>query len=148
MDRVEFVDTTLRDGQQSLWAEGMTTAMMLPVIERLDRAGFVAIEALSPSFIGKCVRELNEDPIERIRLLKARGGRTPLRINGGGLNVFGLDQQVMVELFWRVMAQAGIEEVRVSDAWNDPARWRLRAGAAAVAGVKPIINITFSKITV
>ena len=144
MDRIEFVDTTLRDGQQSLWAEGMTTAMMLPAIEQLDRAGFVAIEALSPSFIGKCVRELNEDPIERIRLLKARGGRTPLRINGGGLNVFGLDQQVMVELFWRVMAQAGIEEVRVSDAWNDPARWRLRAGAAAAAGVKPIINITFS----
>ena len=36
---VSFVDTTFRDGQQSLWAEGMTTGMMLPVAERMDEAG-------------------------------------------------------------------------------------------------------------
>ena len=144
MERIEFVDVTLRDGQQSLWAEHMTTGMMLPVIDALDRAGFGAIEVLAPSFIGKCVRDLREDPIERVRLLRERGGRTPLRINAGGLNLFGTDQQSMVELFWRVMARAGIGEVRVSDSWNDPAVWKRRAGAAAAAGVKPIINVTYS----
>ena len=48
-DTVAFVDVTLRDGHQSLWAERMTTGMMLPVAERMDRAGFDALEVLSPS---------------------------------------------------------------------------------------------------
>jgi oxaloacetate decarboxylase alpha subunit len=143
-DRIEFVDVTLRDGHQSLWAERMTTGMMLPVIGRLDRAGFIGLEVLSPSFLGKCVRDLLEDPIARIRMLKERAPNTPLRVNAGGLNVFGTDQQAMVELFWQVMFKAGIEEARVSDSWNDPKVWTLRAGAAAKAGIRPIINITYS----
>ena len=43
MNEVHFVDTTLRDGTQSLWAESMTTGMMLPVAERMDQAGFEAM---------------------------------------------------------------------------------------------------------
>ena len=144
MDRIEFVDVTLRDGHQSLWAERMTTGMMLPVIGRLDGAGFIGLEVLSPSFLGKCLRDLREDPVERIRLLSARAPNTPLRVNAGGLNVFGTDQHAMLELFWRVMAGAGIREARISDSWNDPQVWALRAGAAARSGVRPIINITYS----
>ena len=41
-----FVDTTLRDGHLSLWASNMRTGMMLPVAERLDRAGFEAVEVM------------------------------------------------------------------------------------------------------
>jgi oxaloacetate decarboxylase alpha subunit len=144
MNKIELVDVTLRDGHQSLWAERMTTGMMLPVIERLDRAGFNALEVLSPSFIGKCVRDLSEDPFERMRLLFQKGGKTPLRVNAGGLNVFGTDQPEMLDLFWRILAGTGIQEVRVSDSWNDPSVWALRAGSASKAGVKPIINITYS----
>ena len=47
MDEFRFVDTTYRDGHMSLWASAMTTGMMLPVAERLDRAGFEAIELMS-----------------------------------------------------------------------------------------------------
>jgi oxaloacetate decarboxylase alpha subunit len=46
-DGIKFVDTTIRDGHQSLWAENMTTGMMLPVAEAMDRAGFDAIELIS-----------------------------------------------------------------------------------------------------
>ena len=144
MNKIELVDVTLRDGHQSLWAERMTTGMMMPIIGRLDRAGFNALEVLSPSFIGKCVRDLSEDPFQRMRLLHQKGGKTPLRVNAGGLNVFGTDQPAMLDLFWRIMAETGIQEVRVSDSWNDPKVWKLRAGSASKAGVKPIINITYS----
>jgi len=144
MNKIELVDVTLRDGHQSLWAERMTTGMMLPIIGRLDQAGFNALEVLSPSFIGKCVRDLSEDPFQRMRLLHQKGGKTPLRVNAGGLNVFGTDQPAMLDLFWRIMAETGIQEVRVSDSWNDPKVWKLRAGSASKAGVKPIINITYS----
>jgi len=144
MEKIEFVDVTLRDGHQSLWAERMTTGMMLPVAERLDDAGFDAIELLSPSHLGKCVRDLREDPFERIRLVARRVRKTPLRVNAGGLNVFGSDQPAMLELFWRLMAAAGIRQARISDSWNDPSVWKLRVSAARKAGIAPIINITYS----
>ncbi len=144
MEKIEFIDVTLRDGHQSLWAEGMTTGMMLPVAERLNKAGFAGIEVLSPSFLRKCVHDLKEDPFERIRLLADAIPSAPLRVNAGGLNVFGSDQPAMVRLFWKVMASCGIREARISDSWNDPGVWRFRATAAQDAGVKPIINITYS----
>ena len=144
MDKIDFIDVTLRDGHQSLWAERMTTGMMLPVAERLDRAGYAAIELLSPSHIGKCVRDLREDPFERIRLVARRITATPLRLNVGTLNVFGSDQQAMFDLFWRVMAAAGIRESRISDSWNDPAVWDMRASGAKKAGIAPVINIAYS----
>jgi len=46
MSEVKFVDTTLRDGHQSLWAEAMRTGMILPIASQMDRAGFEAIEIL------------------------------------------------------------------------------------------------------
>jgi len=56
MNEIKFVDTTLRDGQASLWAENMRTGMMLLVAERLDNAGFQAIEVMASSHLKKCVR--------------------------------------------------------------------------------------------
>ena len=47
MKTIRFVDTTIRDGHQSLWAENMTTGMMLPIAEKLDDAGFEGIEPVS-----------------------------------------------------------------------------------------------------
>src|ERR1043165_8555128 len=83
MEEIKFVDTTIRDGHQSLWAENMTTGMMLPIAERLDNAGFEAIELLSSSHIKKCVRELKEDPWERVRQVAKRVKKTPLRLIAG-----------------------------------------------------------------
>jgi oxaloacetate decarboxylase alpha subunit len=40
VDEVRIVDTTLRDGDISLWAYGMTTGMMLPALRHLDEVGF------------------------------------------------------------------------------------------------------------
>ena len=76
---IRFVDTTLRDGHLSLWASNMRTGMMLPIAGRLEHAGFEAIEVMSSAFYKKCVRDLKEDPWERIRLLKQHMRKTPLR---------------------------------------------------------------------
>lgn len=37
MEEIRFVDTTRRDGHQSLSAEGMRTGMILPIAERAER---------------------------------------------------------------------------------------------------------------
>ncbi len=41
---VSFVDTTFRDGSQSLWALGMRRGMIEAVAEDMGRAGFHAVE--------------------------------------------------------------------------------------------------------
>ncbi|MBI2960709.1 MAG: biotin carboxyl carrier protein [Betaproteobacteria bacterium] len=144
MEEIAFVDVTLRDGQQSLWAERMRTGMMLPIAGALDDAGFDSLEIFAPSHVGKCVRELREDPFERIRLLARRIRKTPLRGNVAGLNLFGHDQPAVYELFLRLLAAAGITQTRISDPWNNPSSWKLRADVARKAGIAPIINITYS----
>jgi len=60
MKEVYFVDTTFRDGHASLWAEGMTTGMMLPVASQMDEIGFKSMELIATSHFLKCVRELRE----------------------------------------------------------------------------------------
>ena len=64
MDTIRFVDTTLRDGHQSLWAENMTTGMMLPIARNIDEAGFEGIELISGSHLKKTVRELRGETVE------------------------------------------------------------------------------------
>ena len=79
MATVKFVDTTLRDGHQCLWATRMSTAMMRPIMERMDRIGFEAIEVMGAVHFDACVRYLKDDPWERIRLLR-RHVRGPLQV--------------------------------------------------------------------
>ena len=143
-DSIRFVDTTLRDGHQSLWAENMTTGMMLPVAERMDRAGFDAIELISSSHLKKCVRELKEDPWERVRLMSQRITRTPLRLNAGRFSAFDITPKSMYRLFMECMAANGIREARISEEWNELEGWRWKTEVARDVGINPVPNIIYS----
>src|ERR1700693_1512090 len=79
-NEVRFVDQTLRDGNQSLWALAMSTSMMLPVASRLNEAGFSAVDLTAPAHFKSIVRDVHEDPWERIRLLSKAITRAPLAI--------------------------------------------------------------------
>ncbi len=141
---IEFVDTTLRDGHQSLWAESMRTGMMLAVGERMDRAGFRGMELMSSSHIKKCVRELHEDPWERIRRVAGKIRETPLRVIIGSRNGFELTPEVIQRIFLERMAANGVRQGRISDEWNDVAGWRKTVRIATEAGLEPILNIIYS----
>ena len=143
-DGIRFVDTTIRDGHQSLWAENMTTGMMLPVAEALDRAGFDAIELISSSHLKKCVRELKEDPWARVRLVSQRITRTPLRLNAGRFSAFDLTPRSMYRLFMERMAANGIREARISEEWNELEGWAWKVEVARDVGVNPVPNIIYS----
>ena len=41
--RIDFWDTTLRDGHQSLWATRMTSAMIEPIAETVGEVGYAVI---------------------------------------------------------------------------------------------------------
>ncbi len=141
---VRFVDTTLRDGQQSLWAYNMRTGMIVPIVESMDEAGFEAIELGGPVELPKCVKELRENPWERYRLVIPRFKKTPLRLIHGSRSGFAIYPDALHQLYDTCMAHAGVTEVRISDSWNDPADWAWRVKQAKTAGLKPIINLIYT----
>jgi oxaloacetate decarboxylase (Na+ extruding) subunit alpha len=145
MSEVRFVDTTLRDGQASLWAENMRTGMMLAVAERIDNAGFGAIELIASSHIKKCVRELKEDPFERIRLVAGKITKTPLRAIGAErISAFELTPDSIIELWFERLVANGIKQLRISDPANDPAGWRKSVERAKRNGLATVLNLIFS----
>jgi oxaloacetate decarboxylase alpha subunit len=141
---IRFVDTTIRDGHQSLWAENMTTGMMLPVAEAMDRAGFEAIELISSSHLKKCVRELKEDPWARVKLVSQRITRTPLRLNAGRFSAFDITPRSMYRLFMERMAANGIRDARISEEWNELEGWTWKCKVANDVGINPVPNIIYS----
>ena len=44
MKPLRIMDTTLRDAHQSLWATRMETSDMLPILEKMDKVGYWALE--------------------------------------------------------------------------------------------------------
>ena len=145
LGEIRFVDTTLRDGHLSLWASNMRTSMMLPIAERLDRAGFEAIEVMSSAFYKKCVRDLKEDPWERVRLLKQRIRRTALRsIRSRSMLAFQMTPPAIADLWLERLAANGIDELRTSDPSNTPIYWKQAVDAAERVGLKTILNIIYS----
>jgi oxaloacetate decarboxylase alpha subunit len=145
MSQIRFVDTTVRDGSQSLWAIGMRTEMIMPIAQRLDEAGFDAIEIMATSFEKKMIRDLHEDPWERLVEMRKRVTATPLRmIRGRQLAAFQITPDAVEELWYERMAAMGIRQIRLSDSSNTADGWRKNIVRARKAGIDVIVNLIFS----
>ena len=145
MKEVHFVDTTLRDGPSSLWAMGIRTDMILPVASRMDAAGFLAMEIIASAFFKKCVRELKDNPWERVRRVKELAPKTPLRlIRNRYMAAFQHTPPAVQQLWLERLAANGIGEARTSDPSNTPAVWAEQVRTATAAGLETIVNLIFS----
>ena len=146
MSDIRFIDTTLRDGQQSLWALGMKTAAMLPIAAQMDRIGFESMEFFVSIMIKKYVREHKENPWIWLREGVKRFHRTPLR-NHGGLHGSGamekLPQAAMQLLAERVVSY-GITLTRTSNCWNDFAEMRGELRDLGNLGMDTIVNLIYT----
>lgn len=145
-ERVEVIETTLRDGQQSLWATRMTTAMLLPALPAMDRLGATAMECMATVVMDACVRYLKENPWERLRLIRERT-RTPLGMMAG--SVFsagggGILPDDLSDLFIRTCARAGIGRFFFQDGLNDPRNLKVPIRAAKDEGAVVQASSTFS----
>ena len=121
MKPVRITDTILRDAHQSLLATRMRTEDMLPIAEKLDRVGYHSVEMWGGATFDSCLRFLNEDPWERIRLLKARMPHTPFQMLLRGQNIVGYHHYPddIVERFIVRARANGIDIFRIFDALND-----------------------------
>ncbi len=121
MSKVKITETVLRDAHQSLIATRMTTEEILPIVEKLDKVGFNALEAWGGATFDSCLRFLNEDPWERLRKIKDKAKNTPLQMLFRGQNILGYRHYAddIVEYFVQKSIANGIDIIRIFDALND-----------------------------
>lgn len=122
MARVKITETVLRDGHQSLIATRMTTDEMLPILGTMDQVGYHAMEVWGGATFDACLRFLNEDPWERLRIIRKHISNTKLQMLLRGQNLLGYKHYAddVVEEFVKKTLANGIDIVRIFDALNDP----------------------------
>jgi pyruvate carboxylase subunit B len=118
---LKITDLTLRDGHQSLFATRMRTADMEPIAPEMNKAGFWSMEVWGGATFDVMTRFLNEDPWERIRILKKLMPDTRLQMLLRGQNLVGYRNYAddIVTAFVHHAADCGIDVFRVFDAVND-----------------------------
>ena len=120
MKKMSFVDTTLRDGHHSLWAMGMRTGMMVPIAEQMDKVGFKSIEVCGAGHLRKCIRELKENPWERIRLVAEKINKTPITfMMATTVTVFDITPYSVLKVYIERLAAHGVNRVQIIESSND-----------------------------
>lgn len=146
MKNIAIIDTTVRDGQQSLWATRMTNDMLLPFLGRMDKMGFAWIDLVGGAVFDVCVRYLREDPWERMRLCAAEAVDTPLNVwtRGQSLFTFEFFADDIVELTIERCAANGIRRYTCYDAINDIRNIALSVRAAKAAGMYVSVHVVYT----
>lgn len=118
---VKITETVLRDAHQSLIATRMTTEEMLPIIDKMDKVGYNAVECWGGATFDACLRFLKEDPWVRLRKLKAGFKNTKLQMLFRGQNILGYKPYAddVVEYFVQKSIANGIDVIRIFDCLND-----------------------------
>ena len=118
---VKIMETILRDAHQSQAATRMRLDEMLPACEKLDKAGYYALEVWGGATFDSCLRYLNEDPWERLRALRKALPNSKLQMLLRGQNLLGYKHYAddVVDLFCKKSIENGIDIIRIFDALND-----------------------------
>ena len=122
MADIQLVETSLRDGNQCLWAAlGIDTARTLSIAPVMDRVGFRAIDFTTSTHMGVAVRYKKEDPWERIRLMAAATPNTPLQFMSTGFRFISWETASpdFMALAFRTLARNGIRRFCLADPMND-----------------------------
>lgn len=121
MKPLHIMDTTLRDAHQSLWATRMETGDMLSILSKLDQVGYWSIEMWGGATFDTCLRFLDENPWDRLRVVKQHCPNTPLQMLTRGQNLIGYHHysRDIVNRFIKAAHRNGIDVFRVFDALND-----------------------------
>ena len=118
---VKIMETVLRDAHQSLIATRMTTEQMLPIIDKMDKVGYHAVECWGGATFDASLRFLHEDPWMRLRKLRDGFKNTKLQMLFRGQNILGYRPYAddVVEYFVQKSIANGIDIIRIFDCLND-----------------------------
>ena len=117
MAHIEFLDTTMRDGQQSLWGMEMRCGMALPIAPTIDRTGFRVIDLTGSSMFEVLIRVNHENPWEGLDLLTQAMPGTPIRagMRSNASVTFGVTPDALMDVWMRQLNQHGCRSFWVYD---------------------------------
>jgi oxaloacetate decarboxylase alpha subunit len=146
--KVELIDTTLRDGNQSLWgATGLNTAHMLSIAPVLDRVGYTAIDFTTSTHMAVAVRYKKENPWERLRLMRQAMPNTPLSFLTTGMRFISWEvaSHELMALAFRLLVNNGIRRFSIMDPMNNiPAMLEMADLVRKAGGETVVAAITFT----
>ena len=121
MAKLKITETVLRDAHQSLLATRMSMDDMREILPEIDKIGFYSAECWGGATFDSCIRFLNEDPWERLRMLRKEMPNTKLQMLFRGQNMLGYRHYAddLVEYFVQKSIANGIDIIRIFDALND-----------------------------
>lgn len=119
--KIGITETLFRDAHQSLLATRLKLEDMLSVAEMIDQVGYYSVEMWGGATFDTCLRYLNEDPWERLRVLRKRLPNTKLQMLLRGQNLLAYRQYPddVVDTFVAKSVENGIDIIRIFDALND-----------------------------
>ncbi|MBN1566903.1 MAG: pyruvate carboxylase subunit B [Acidobacteria bacterium] len=147
MSRIDFVDQTIRDAQQSLWGLMMRTDHIAPIAETMDKVGYRAIATVGSQAFTIQVRNHNEDPWERIRILSGLMPKTPLRgsYQTASLSSFDLSTPRNIISLWIKRSVAnGIKSFWICDYQENVERFRYFAQIAKAEGAEVVTALMYT----
>ncbi len=118
---IKIVETSLRDGHQSLWATRMRTEHILAMAEDYDQAGFEQVDLVAPIQFDVAVRYLKENPWERVRLAHEAMPSTRLRalIRSRNIAAFDFLPDDIIEAWVERLYANGFRVIGSFDGLND-----------------------------
>jgi oxaloacetate decarboxylase alpha subunit len=148
MTKIDLIDTTVRDGNQSNWgATGLDTGMMLQIAPVMERVGFHAIDFLASTHMGVSVRFKREDPWERLRLMREACPTTPLQFLTTGMRFISWEvaSDELMEFAFRLLVNNGIRRFAIMDPMNNvPAMLKMADITRRAGGDSIVAALTFT----
>jgi oxaloacetate decarboxylase alpha subunit len=147
MARIEIVDQSLRDGQQSYWGMRMRAGQILPVADAIDSAGYRVVDLTGSSIFEVLVRFRQENPWKGLDAIRAALPNSTLRAGTRTNGIVGMNvtPDSIVELWIRTLAKHGIESLWIFDCLHDAENMVRVAKLARDAGLKPSPQLNFSE---
>ena len=118
---IKITEVVLRDAHQSLLATRMTMDEMRPILPEMDKIPYFSVECWGGATFDSCIRFLDEDPWERLRILRKELPHQKLQMLFRGQNMLGYRPYAddAVEYFVQKSVANGIDVIRIFDALND-----------------------------
>ena len=144
--KILVTETALRDANQSLIATRMPIEDMLPILDKMDKIGYHSIECWGGATFDACLRFLNEDPWERLRILRKNLPNTKLQMLFRGQNMLGYRHYAddVLEYFVQRTVANGIDIIRIFDALNDIKNLQVAIKAAKKEGAHAQVAISYT----
>lgn len=144
--KILVTETALRDAHQSLIATRMPIEDMLPILNKMDKIGYHSIECWGGATFDACLRFLNEDPWERLRILRKNLPNTKLQMLFRGQNMLGYRHYAddVLEYFVQRTVANGIDIIRIFDALNDIKNLQVAIKAAKKEGAHAQVAISYT----